>query len=188
MGEKMINGLDCFVLKLEAEESTLKARSSDKVEMIRHTVFGYFSQKTGLLVQLEDSHLLRIDDIFWETNMESWIQDYRTIDGVNIAHGGRTNVSLFRFGEDTENNTSTKMDEVWSIEEVDFNVKGLSAECFLPPGDLKKDEEECEVVGKKRGLGYKVLGNCGRIICAPKCGTRVVDVDDDNLDLFVINE
>lgn len=187
MGEKTVNGEDCFVLKLEAEECTLKARSSSKVEMIRHTVYGYFSQKTGLLVQLEDSHLLRIDDVFWETNMESWIEDYRTIDGVNIGHGGRTSVSLFRFGQDSENNTRTRMEEVWSIEEVDFNVRGLSGECFLAPGDLKNDEEECGVVGKKGGLRYKVLGNCGRI-CAPKSGARVVAIDDHNLELFVIDE
>ncbi|KAL8539140.1 hypothetical protein ACS0TY_000943 [Phlomoides rotata] len=192
MGEKTINGEDCFVLKLEAEDSTLRARSSGKVDMIRHTLRGCFSQKTGLLVQLEDSQLLKIkspgnEDVFWETTMESWIQDYRTIDGVNIAHGGRTNVSLFRFGQDSENNTRTRMEEVWSIEEVDFNVRGLSAESFMAPGDLKNDEEECGVVEKKGGLRYKVLGNCGRI-CAPKSGTRVVAVDDDNLELFVIDE
>ena len=33
------------------------------------------------------------------------------------------------------------MEEVWTIEEVDFNIKGLSMDCFLPPGDLKKEEE-----------------------------------------------
>ena len=29
----------------------------------------------------------------------------------------------------------------WEIEEVDFNIKGLSMDCFLPPSDLKKEEE-----------------------------------------------
>lgn len=33
------------------------------------------------------------------------------------------------------------MEETWSIEEVDFNIWGLSMDCFLPPGDLKKDQE-----------------------------------------------
>nr|GMD59078.1 uncharacterized protein LOC109153431 [Ipomoea batatas] len=99
-GEKTVNEEDCFVLKLEAEAPSLKARSSSNVEIIRHTLWGYFSQRTGLLVQLEDSHLLKIKspgagNIFWETTMESFIQDYRTINGVNIAHAGRTAVSLF---------------------------------------------------------------------------------------------
>lgn len=146
IGEKLVNDEDCFVLKLEANPSTLEARSSGNVEIIRHTVWGYFSQRTGLLVQLEDSHLLRIktsksDSIFWETTMESLIQDYRTIDGVNIAHSGKTSVSLFRYGENSESHSRTRMEEVWSIEEIDFNIKGLSMDCFLPPADLKKEDE-----------------------------------------------
>lgn len=74
--------------------------------------------------------------------MESLIQDYRTIDGVNIAHGGQTTVSLFRFGEDSESHSQTKMEEIWTIEEVDFNIKGLSNDCFLPPSDLKKEDDK----------------------------------------------
>ncbi|KAK1571482.1 hypothetical protein Q3G72_017895 [Acer saccharum] len=146
VGEKAINNEDCFILKLEAESSSLRARSTSNVEIIRHTVWGYFSQRTGLLVNLEDSHLLRIkspgnNSIFWETTMESLIEDYRTIDGINIAHSGRTSVSLFRFGDTSESHSRTRMEEVWTIEEVDFNIKGLSMDCFLPPGDLKKEEE-----------------------------------------------
>ncbi|KAL4576236.1 hypothetical protein LXL04_012327 [Taraxacum kok-saghyz] len=147
IGEKTIKGEDCFVLKLEAELSTLKIRSSTNVEIMKHTIWGYFSQKTGLLYQLKDSHLIKIntpgsDSVFWETTMESLIEDYRTIDGVNIAHGGQTTVSLFRFGEDSDSHSQTKMEEVWTIEEVDFNIKGLSNDCFLPPSDLKKEDEK----------------------------------------------
>ncbi|XP_030932019.1 uncharacterized protein LOC115957825 [Quercus lobata] len=149
-GEKTINDEDCFILKLEAESSTLKARSNSNVEIIRHTVWGCFSTRTGLLVQLEDSHLLRIkaprnESIYWETTMESLIQDYRTIDGINIAHAGKTSVSLFRFGENPESHSRTRMEEVWTIEEVDFNIEGLSKDCFLPPADLEKEEEGCGV-------------------------------------------
>lgn len=158
-GEKTVNNEDCFVLKLEAESSTLKARSSSNVEIIKHIIWGYFSQRTGLLVHLEDSHLLRInaaagtgnDDVFWETTMESAIQDYRTIEGVNIAHAGRTSVSLLRFGDNSKSNghsSRTRMEEVWKIEEVDFNIKGLSSDCFLPPADLKKEDEQCGIVTK----------------------------------------
>ncbi|KAL5734605.1 hypothetical protein ACOSP7_032466 [Xanthoceras sorbifolium] len=151
VGEKAINNEDCFILKLEAESSSLRARSTSNVEIIRHTVWGYFSQRTGLLVNLEDSHLLRIkassgnnsnnNSIFWETTMESLIQDYRTADGINIAHSGRTSVSLFRFGDTSETHSRTRMEEVWAIEEVDFNIMGLSMDCFLPPGDLKKEDD-----------------------------------------------
>ncbi|XP_031107061.1 uncharacterized protein LOC116011789 [Ipomoea triloba] len=140
-GERTVNGEECFVLKLEAEPTALKARSSSNVEIMRHTVWGYFSQRTGLLIQLQDSHLLRIkspgnDDVLWETTMTSLIQDYRTLKGVNIAHAGRTSVSLSRLDQNSQPHTVTRMEEVWSIEEVDFNVKGLSADSFLPPSDL----------------------------------------------------
>lgn len=144
-GEKTINGEDCFILKLEAEAPPLKARSSNNVEMIRHTVWGYFSQRSGLLVQFEDSHLLRINGkgggecTNWETTMASQIQGYRQVDGILIAHEGHTVVSLLRTGESTADSTRTRMEETWIIEEVDFNIWGLSMECFLPPSDLKKE-------------------------------------------------
>jgi len=147
IGERSIDGEDCFVLKVEAEASSLRARNSSSVEIIRHTVWGYFSQRTGLLVQLEDSHLLQIKSngiggsVFWETTMESRLDDYRAVDGVNIAHAGRTAVSLVRFGDSQDGNTRTRMEETWNIEEVDFNIRGLSMDCFLPPSDLREGKE-----------------------------------------------
>lgn len=183
-----MNKEDCFVLKLQAEASTLRARSSKNVEIVHHTIWGYFSQRTGLLVKLEDSHLLRIkakdpenDNVLWETTMESLVQDYRTIDGVNIAHTGKTSVSLFRFGENSESHSKTRMEEVWTIEEVDFNIKGLSMDCFLAPGDLKKEEEgSCAVVGNNAvsnssvTLPFKVRGSSTRVGIA-----KVVAIDVD---------
>jgi hypothetical protein len=150
IGERSVDGEDCFVLKVEAEASSLRARNSSSVEIIRHTVWGYFSQRTGLLVQLEDSHLLQIKSsghgsVFWETTMESHLHDYRAVDGVNIAHAGRTAVSLVRFGDSSDGNTRTRMEEVWNIEEVDFNIWGLSMDCFLPPSDLKDSKEDKDV-------------------------------------------
>ncbi|CAL9194185.1 uncharacterized protein LOC103990269 [Musa acuminata AAA Group] len=151
LGEKRVNGEDCFVLRLDAEAATLRARSSSTVEIIQHTVWGYFSQRTGLLLQLVDSRLLRIKysaskgSVYWESTMESHIEDYRPIDGVNIAHAGRTKVSLFRFGETSDGHTRTRMEETWNVEEVDFNIWGLSTDCFLPPADLKAGEESADV-------------------------------------------
>ncbi|MQM04425.1 hypothetical protein Taro_037228 [Colocasia esculenta] len=151
IGEKVINNEDCFILKLEANPTALRARSTASFEIIHHTIWGYFSQRTGLLIQFEDSHLLRMkpgtcrrgggnESIFWETTMESVIDDYRYIDGINIAHAGRTAITLFRYGEGSANH-KRKMEESWSIEEVDFNIQGLSLESFLPPADLKKDSD-----------------------------------------------
>ncbi|KAG9453239.1 hypothetical protein H6P81_006143 [Aristolochia fimbriata] len=145
--EKTINNEACFPLKLEADPSALKNRSGTNVEIIRHTVWGYFSQRTGLLVHLEDTHLLRIKAsdtdtaLYWETTMSSSIGNYKLVDGVNIAHSGKTIVSLFRFGDDINSDHTharTLMEETWTIEEVEFNIWGLSTDCFLPPGDLKK--------------------------------------------------
>ncbi|XP_051121879.1 uncharacterized protein LOC127245175 [Andrographis paniculata] len=185
-GEKTINGQDCFVLKLEAESLALKARSSPNVEIVRHTIWGYFSQRTGLLIQLHDSHLLRTrasgnNVVCWETTTESLIQDYRTIEGVNIAHLGRTSISLLRFGESSERHTRTRMEEIWSIEEVDFNIKGLRMECFLAPSDLKReDEEECggsAVVS----LPCRGLNNSCR---TAKGARKVVAVEEQHFGVF----
>lgn len=145
IGEKVIKDEDCFILKLDAGPAVLQARSSKSFEIIHHTLWGYFSQRTGLLVQFEDSHLLRMkgkgdDSIFWETSMESVIEDYRYIDGINIAHRGHTMVTLFRYGEGSANH-KRRMEETWEIEEADFNIWGLSMDCFLPPADLKKEPD-----------------------------------------------
>ncbi|KAE8712060.1 hypothetical protein F3Y22_tig00110264pilonHSYRG00154 [Hibiscus syriacus] len=183
VGEKSIDDEDCFILKLEAKPSTLRARSSNNIEIIRHTVWGSFSQRTGLLIQLKDSHLLRIrspgsDGVFWETTMESSIQDYRAIDGVNIAHAGKTHVTLFRFGETSERQSRTRMEEVWMMEEVDFNIKGLSMDCFLPPGDLKKEEEGFETLPSNVRLPFKLRNDQPTRFN----GSKVVAIDVDECD------
>lgn len=145
IGEKVIDGEECFILKREANAATLKARSAASFDIIHHTMWGYFSQRTGLIIQLEDSHLLRMkagrrgESIFWETSMESVIKDYRYINGINIAHAGKTAVTLFRYGEGSINH-KRKLEETWNIEEVDFNLWGLTSDCFLPPADLKKED------------------------------------------------
>ncbi|KAF7063782.1 hypothetical protein CFC21_070270 [Triticum aestivum] len=143
IGERKVNGDDCFILKLCADPETLRARSEGLAEIIRHVLFGYFSQKSGLLVHLEDSHLTRIqsttggDAVYWETTINSFIEDYRPVEGIMIAHSGRSAVTLFRFGEVAMSHTKTRMEEAWSIEEVAFNVPGLSMDCFIPPTDIK---------------------------------------------------
>ncbi|KAH7307368.1 hypothetical protein KP509_22G055700 [Ceratopteris richardii] len=143
IGEKKIGDEDCFVLKLSADPAVLKSRSDGPAEIIWHVLYGYFSQRTGLLVFVEDSHLTRIQGngvevVYWETTIESSVQDYRPVDGVNIAHSGHSVVTLFRFGEEAMSHTKTRMEEMWSIEEVAFNVEGLSLDYFLPPCDVGK--------------------------------------------------
>ncbi|KAL4302293.1 hypothetical protein GQ457_10G020420 [Hibiscus cannabinus] len=142
IGEKRINGEDCFILKLCTDPHTLKARSEGPAEIIRHVLFGYFSQKTGLLVHMEDSHLTRTqsnggDTVYWETTINSYLHDYRPVEGIMIAHSGRSVITLFRFGEVAMSHTKTRMEEAWTIEEVAFNIPGLSIDCFIPPGDLR---------------------------------------------------
>lgn len=145
IGEKKIGEEDCFVLKLAADPQTLTLRSEGPAEIIRHVLIGYFSQRTGLLMFLEDSHLTRIqangvteEAVYWETTIESSLQDFRYVDGINIAHAGHSVVTLFRFGEEAMSHTKTKMEEVWAIEEVAFNVAGVSSECFIPPSEIGK--------------------------------------------------
>ncbi|KAK3231590.1 hypothetical protein Dsin_003471 [Dipteronia sinensis] len=146
IGEKSINGEDCFVLKVEAASNVLHSQSSPHTEIIHHTVWGNFSQRTGLLMKLEDTKLVRMkpikgkESVFWETSMATMIDDYRYVDSINIAHTGKTVTTLFRYGG--AHNHRRKIEETWKIEEVDFNICGLSIEMFLPPADLKRDQGE----------------------------------------------
>lgn len=156
VGEKRIGEEDCFILKLAANPSALADRSEGSAEIIKHVFFGYFSQRTGLLVFMEDSHLTRIQPtgvgaVYWETTIETSIGDYRAVDGVMIAHTGRSNVTLFRFGDVAMGNTKTRMEEKWSIEDVVFNVPGLSMDCFIPPADVfnASNGYDCQIDSSK---------------------------------------
>ncbi|KAK4804065.1 hypothetical protein SAY86_003882 [Trapa natans] len=141
VGDCRFNDEECFILKLSADSQTLKARSECPAEIIRHNMSGYFSQKSGLLVRIEDSHLTRIqsnggDSIYWETTINSYLEDYKPVEGIMIAHSGHSVATVFRFGETAMSHTKTRMEESWTIDEVAFNVPGLSADCFIPPADL----------------------------------------------------
>ncbi|CAL0316913.1 unnamed protein product [Lupinus luteus] len=158
--------------------------SEYKKHMWRISVWGYFSQRTGLLVQFEDSYWLKLkfpgtDTIFWETKVQSLIQDYREVDGIHVAHSGNTCVSLSRFGEGPESHSRTRMEETWEIEEVDFNIKGLSMDCFLGLSDFKRDEEkgvaECGVVANNAKLPYKTWSSSVKI-----SASRVVAINVDD--------
>lgn len=145
MGEKEISGMDCFVLKLSADQKDLVERSDNTAEMIKHAIFGYFSQRSGLLVYLEDSYLTRIQapgshPTYWETTMSTKIEDYRIVDGVMIAHAGSSTTLITRFGDNLKAGPSiTRLEESWTIDDVAFYVKGLSLDCFIPPQELQRD-------------------------------------------------
>ncbi|KAI3665495.1 hypothetical protein L6452_44122 [Arctium lappa] len=143
IGEKIINDEECFILKLDTSQSDLEEQANPKYEVIHHTIWGYFSQRSGLLVKFEDSRLLTVnydngDSIFWETSTESVIEDYRYVEGVNIAHSGKTSVTVFRYGEQSSNH-KRELEEKWRIEEVHFNVWGLGNDFFNPPSEFKKE-------------------------------------------------
>ncbi|XP_057469149.1 uncharacterized protein LOC130758308 [Actinidia eriantha] len=148
IGEKVVNNEDCFILKLESSSEILKVQSTPNTDIVHHTVWGYFSQRTGLLIQFEDSKLVRMkaskgdESVFWETSMASLLEDYRYIEGINIAHSGKTTASIYRYGRSL--NHRAKIEETWRIEEIDFNICGLSMDCFLPPADVKRDQESEE--------------------------------------------
>ncbi|KAA8523394.1 hypothetical protein F0562_009817 [Nyssa sinensis] len=141
LGEKRIGDDDCFVLKVAADRAAVKERNEGAAEVIRHVLYGYFSQKSGLLIYMEDSHLTRVeapgtDPVYWETTIGSSIGDYRDVDGVSIAHQGRTIATVFRFGEVSVQHSRTRMEELWRIDDVVFNVEGLSIDSFIPPADI----------------------------------------------------
>ncbi|CAI9784020.1 unnamed protein product [Fraxinus pennsylvanica] len=140
LGEKRIGEDDCFVLKVAADRAAVIERNEGPAEVIRHVLYGYFSQKSGLLIYMEDSHLTRVqtpeDTVYWETSIGSTIGDYVDVDGVLIAHQGRTIATVFRFGERSIQHSRTRMEEEWRIQDVVFNVPGLSMDSFIPPADI----------------------------------------------------
>ncbi|KAF9680748.1 hypothetical protein SADUNF_Sadunf06G0153800 [Salix dunnii] len=148
IGEKCISGMDCFVLKLSADQADLADRSDSTAEMIKHVIFGYFSQRSGLLVYLEDSYLTRIQSpgtypTYWETTMATKIEDYRLVEGVMIAHGGQSSAMITRFGDNLKSGLSiTRMEETWTIDDLAFNVPGLSMDCFIPPKEVQNHYPE----------------------------------------------
>ncbi|KAK4253562.1 hypothetical protein QN277_010218 [Acacia crassicarpa] len=142
LGESRIGDVDCFVLKVSADHAAVVERSEGPAEVIRHILYGYFCQKSGLLIYLEDSHLTRIqtpednDTVYWETTIGSTIGDYRDVDGILIAHRGRSIATVFRFGEMSMQHSRTRMEEIWTIDDIMFNVPGLSMDHFIPPADI----------------------------------------------------
>jgi len=73
------------------------------------------------------------------------------------------------------------MEEVWQVEEVDFNIKGLSIDCFLPPSDLKREQEETGqcgggvVTSTNAKLPYKIRSASFRISTSK---VAAVNLDD----------
>ncbi|ESW17716.1 hypothetical protein PHAVU_007G262500 [Phaseolus vulgaris] len=161
MGEKQISGIDCFVLKLSADQKDLAERSDNTAEMIKHAIFGYFSQRSGLLVYLEDSYLTRIQapgshPTYWETTMSTKIEDYRVVDGVMIAHAGSSTALITRFGDNLKAGPAiTRLEESWIIDDVAFNVPGLSLDCFIPPQELQRDCSSDDDVDWKSSLLHR---------------------------------
>lgn len=147
IGEKTINGDACFILKQETRLDTLREQSTANIEIVYHTIWGYFSQRTGLLIQFEDSKLIQMktaveeeEAVFYETSLVTVLEDYRYVDGINIAHGGKTGASMLRYGKTMRKRW--RLEETWKIEEVDFNIDGLSLDYFMPPSVCKKETDQ----------------------------------------------
>ncbi|KAA8518328.1 hypothetical protein F0562_015789 [Nyssa sinensis] len=147
-GEKRILGVDCFVLKLSVDQTDLAERSDNTIEMIKHVMFSYFSHRSGLLVFLEDSYLTRIQSpgaspTYWEITTGTKIEDYRTVEGVMIAHTGQSRTIITRFGGNLKAGLAIRrMEETWMIDDLAFNVRGLSTECFIPPEEVQENYPE----------------------------------------------
>uniref|UniRef100_A0A0E0NQ69 Uncharacterized protein n=1 Tax=Oryza rufipogon TaxID=4529 RepID=A0A0E0NQ69_ORYRU len=146
-GEKLVDGEDCFVLRLDVGPSVLSSWSDGTAEVIRHGLTGFFSQRSGLLVRLEDSQLTRIQSpgaaaMYWETTISSSLADYRAVDGgggVHVAHSGRSTAHLARFGVGVRAaRVVTRMEESWTIDDVAFNVPGLGPDAFIPPEEVRR--------------------------------------------------
>ncbi|GKE46938.1 C-type mannose receptor 2, partial [Tanacetum coccineum] len=153
LADKKIGDEECFVLKVCAGKDDVMARNYGPghiaVEVLRHVLYGYFSQKSGLLVYMEDSQLTRAmvendtdssfssDDekmeevMYWETSIGSSIGDYREVEGLMVAHQGRSIATVFEVQQPYM--YRTRFEELWKIDDIAFNIPGLSSHSFLPP-------------------------------------------------------
>ena len=131
---------------------------------------GYFSQKTGLLIQLEDSHLTKIqatsaeEAVFWETNIDTSVEDYQALDDISVAHSGRTTTTLFCFGEAAMSHTKTRLEEEWVIDEVAFGMPGLSFDLFIPPADIVRIDPHGDMSSNATSNGRRARGD-NRLDC-----------------------
>lgn len=158
------------MLKVCAGREDVMARNCGpgpiEVEVLRHVLYGYFSQKSGRLVYMEDSQLTRTvvegydtdsnsfdqdermeEVMYWETSIGSSIGDYREVDGLMVAHQGRSIATVFGFpGFSYDRKPSsiqvqpsymyrTRFEEFWNIDDIAFNIPGLSSHSFLPPSN-----------------------------------------------------
>jgi hypothetical protein len=88
-----------------------------------------------------------------------------------IAHSGRSQVTLFKFGETAMSHTKTRMEEAWIIEEVAFNIPGLSVDCFIPPAELRfaSVTEACEFpLGQKMNSDIAVAAEHAKVPQGPQ--------------------
>ncbi|KAL8475979.1 hypothetical protein ACS0TY_028586 [Phlomoides rotata] len=119
----------CLELIINGSKATLEAQGGPKYEIIHHTVWGYFSQRSGLLVKLEDSRLLSVKtckedgDVFWETSTESVINDYKydsrdRVDPISLLDIDESNEWL---GDKSEGKDE---DFVYEDENLTWNVVG----------------------------------------------------------------
>lgn len=71
------------------------------------------------------------------------------------------------------------MEEVWSIEEVDFNIMGLTMDCFLPPADLNKEDEVKFPAAVPNNTKSTTKARNATKVANPKVSTaKVIAVDD----------
>ncbi|XP_075077797.1 uncharacterized protein LOC107782173 isoform X3 [Nicotiana tabacum] len=91
VGEKTIKDEECFILKLESSIDMLK----DEKCFVHHTILGYLSQRTGLLIQFEDTKLVKLksprgdSNVFWKISMEAMHEDYSTLKVSTLLTVGR---------------------------------------------------------------------------------------------------
>jgi Protein of unknown function (DUF620) len=76
--------------------------------------------------------------VYWETTIGSTLEDYQDADGIMVAHHGRSVATVFRFGNAPGMHNKTRVEEAWKIDDIAFNVAGLSEDCFSPPEEILK--------------------------------------------------
>ncbi|KAK9153352.1 hypothetical protein Sjap_000832 [Stephania japonica] len=129
LGEKRIWDEDCFVLKISADPTDLASPERD-VDPFR-----------GL--SLDPNPVTRNPpDILGDHYgyEDRGLSDGRQRDDRTFGHSTAT---LIRFGNDVRVGPQiTRLEELWTIDDVVFNVHGLSMDFFIPPEEIRKENPE----------------------------------------------
>ncbi|KAM6556627.1 hypothetical protein CsatB_003646 [Cannabis sativa] len=114
----VLEGVSVRLTQLESRTRLLE----ESVDDLKTSVGNNHGNTDGKMRQLENilrEFVVECEGYFLDRILEKVLDSIsRSVEGIIIAHSGRSVVNLFRFGEMAMSHTKTQMEEAWTIEEL----------------------------------------------------------------------